>query len=97
MSYPPTKYWTFPEDEKRAIQLLKEIGFWHLSGYSGCLCGNIKIFAWEIEVSCRKSGNTVIVRSNYLGIEKDSSQRIAEEVKRQVIEATDPEPEIVIE
>jgi hypothetical protein len=96
MTYPP-KYWAGPEDTDRALDLLRSINFWHLSGYSGCLCGSIKIFAFEIDVSCRKSENTITVKSRYPGIGLADCQKIAEEIKHQIITAGDPVPDIVTE
>ena len=85
------RYWPRIADPKAAVALLKREGFWHLSGYDGCLCGRVSIFNFQIEVHCRKSSESskteIVVGCRSLGSSKADLQMVADEVARQASEA----------
>ena len=83
-------------DAKAFVELIKTNGFWHLSGYDGCLCGDIKVGAFHIAVSCRKSdGPKIHVTSRHGLVTLDDVQKITDEVKRQYLEQEN-DPRLVV-
>jgi hypothetical protein len=92
--YNVPQYWAFTDDEDRAVELLREVGFWHLSGYAGCLCGHIRIFAFDIDISCRKSDNSITVSSRYTYMTEERLQKIADEVLRQYLDQGEAPPRV---
>lgn len=53
------KYLPNSTDPEAAFLLIRDIGFWFLSGYDGCHCGWLEICGIEISISCRKSQSTI--------------------------------------
>lgn len=87
---------------KRAIELIRDVGFARLALYDGCVCSDVKVCGFEIDIGCRKGsgghigrqidpdfyGTIVRVSSGYLDIDDADCAAVAEEVHRQVAEST---------
>jgi hypothetical protein len=90
----------------KAIELLRRISLFDLAGTDGCMCMSCQIQGVSIEVSCRKSsgssvvkqwepdfyGTVVRVYSNHLDALGDELKRIADEVVRQIQPEVGSEP-----
>jgi len=86
-------------DAEAAVKLLRQIGFYELSGMDGCLCGSILIQDFSIDVSCRKSsgsldffGNLIRVHSGYMGVTPADLLAVAVEMVKQIHEHDDWSP-----
>ena len=77
--------WPEDYDPNAAVRIIQQIGFWHLAGYSGCLCGMVEIFSIKVRVSCYKSSSRIYVSSHHMDGEGDVNglQKVGLEVQRQ--------------
>jgi hypothetical protein len=95
------EYWPRQASAEDAVALLQREGVWHIGGCDGCLCTSLSIMNFEIDIGCRKSdaskdGETVVtVSCSSLGVETSDLNLVAEEVKRQVLDA-EPQADVAI-
>lgn len=75
-------------DAHGAVNAIKKVGYYDLAGYAGCLCGDVSIWNFRIDVQCRKSSGdrSTLIRVGNRGMDVRPAdlRHVAEEVLAQV-------------